>query len=67
MNAALPDNLKPEGRYGMTEAAKMLGIDRATLYRWAKSGKIRISGYFQVNGRAYIKGKEINRTFNRSY
>lgn len=63
MTNALPENLKLDGRYPMSQVATILGIDPATLWRWRRDGKIRISGYFQANGRPFIKGKEIVRAY----
>lgn len=67
MTHALPEDLNPEGRYTAAQTAGILGVNISTLWRWAKTGKIAVSGYFKVNGRPYYKGKEIARTFNRCY
>lgn len=67
MTTALPDNLKLDGRYSMTQTAKILGIDPSTLWRWIKGDKIKVSGYSKLNNRPFIKGKEITRAFNMYY
>lgn len=67
MTASLPDDLKQDGRYTMTKTAEILDIDQATLWRWRKSGRIRVSGYSKLNNRPFIKGKEIRRAFNAEY
>lgn len=65
MTNALPSDLRLDGRYSMSETAKILEVDPSTLWRWVKSGKIRVSGYRRVNGRPFIKGREITRMFNQ--
>jgi excisionase family DNA binding protein len=44
--------------YGATEAAKLIGIGYATLYRWLKSGKL-IS--IKLAGRTLIPKTEVER------
>lgn len=64
MTVELPE-LKPDGRYTAGQTAKILEINPSTLYRWTKSGKIRVSGYFVCNGRPFYKGKEIIRAYRQ--
>ena len=51
------------GQYSMSEAAKLLGIDRKTLYRWRKCGyfktKIR-----RVNKQPYAEAMEILKMYD---
>ena len=34
-------NIDPKGRYNESDAARCLGINRSTLWRWRKQGRIR--------------------------
>lgn len=44
--------------YGTEEAARLMGIGYATLYRWIKKGKVIA---FKVSGRTLIPKSEIDR------
>lgn len=52
----VPDN----GRYSTTEAARVLGISRTTLYKYANAGMIKC-GYRRANNRPFFEGREILR------
>ncbi len=50
--------------YEATEAAQMIGIGYATLYRWIKAGKlipVRVDGEKVINRRTLIPISEIKR------
>jgi len=36
----MPDTIVQDRRLTANEVAKMLGLDRETIYRWARSGRI---------------------------
>lgn len=44
--------------YNISETAKILSVDRSTIYRWSKQGKIEI---IFVNGLPRISEDEIKR------
>lgn len=48
------------GRYSTTETAKLLGIGRTTLYKYANAGLIKC-GYRRTNNRPFFEGREILR------
>lgn len=52
----IPDN----NRYGVTEAAKILAVDRKTLRKYADSGLIK-HGIQRANGRKFFYGSELKR------
>jgi len=51
-------NIDPKGRYGVVDAAKLLGIHRSTLWRWVEKGWIR-PAIRQVNNRTVFRGCDI--------
>lgn len=53
-------NISPTARYGIGEAAKILGIDRKTLRRHTNIGPTGITcQYRKSNGRKFYTGLEI--------
>ena len=55
-------NISPTARYGIGEAAKILGIDRKTLRRHTNTGTTGIEcRYRKCNGRKVYTGQEIIR------
>ncbi len=52
-----------DGRYSMTEAAALLGVDRKTIYRWRKSGYLK-SHKRRMNDRPFLFGREILKIFD---
>lgn len=52
------------GRYTVLQTAEILGVDRHTLARWCKAGRIRASA---TNGRRrYFRAKDIIEAFKRN-
>ncbi len=60
MRAELPQ-IRPAGRYTTAQAAEILGVDRRTILRWHKAGKLR--GIYNGN-RKYYKGEALIRAYN---
>ena len=58
--------VSPNGRYNLSEAAKMLGVGRKTLYRYKETGKLAIN-YRKCNNLPYIKGSDITKCWQMSY
>ena len=58
--------ISPSGRYRMSDAARLMGISRSSLYNYAKDGTIRTKVQ-KLNGkvRQYVQGLEIIR-YNES-
>lgn len=52
--------VSPQGRYGLTEAAKALGINPSTLQRYTERGLIKCS-IRKSNGRRFWTGAELIR------
>lgn len=52
---------EPNRRYGISDAAKVLGVDRTTLYRWVRryDCMLRLHAH-KATGRMFILGKDIN-------
>ncbi len=44
--------------YNITEASKILGVSRATIYKWKKANKIN---FININGINKISTKELER------
>ncbi len=65
MREERPD-IRPAGRYGICEAAAILGITRQHVTRLAKSGNIRY-GIRKSNGRKFISGLEILRVWQEYF
>jgi len=60
MNIEMPQ-ISPAGKYNTAQAAEILGVDRRTILRWHKSGKLR--GIYNGN-RKYYKGEALIRAYN---
>jgi len=58
----IPDNVE----LCVSEAAAILGISLATLWRHTKSGLIHCQ-YFRANGRKRYRGSEIKRYWRATY
>lgn len=54
------------GRYSPTEAAKILQIARATVYKYVQNGKVKI-GLRRSNNRMFIPGTEIMKLWKAQY
>ena len=48
--------------YKTSQITKMLNVDKMTIYRWRKDGKLKMS---KVNGRYYATGEELDNMLNR--
>ena len=55
-------DIRPAGRYTVTQAADALGVSRKTVTRWRESGDLR--GELGGNGRWKFKGIGLMRLFN---
>ena len=51
-----------DGRYSMTETARLLGVNRKTLYRWRACGYLKTKKH-RHNKLPFILGREILRLF----
>jgi predicted site-specific integrase-resolvase len=58
--------ISPNAKYSCTQAAKLLGVDIKTLYRWRKNGLVK-EGIRRCNGLPFIKGSEIKRIWDATY
>jgi predicted site-specific integrase-resolvase len=47
--------MKNEKTYGNNAVAKMIGIDRATLYRWLATGKLRATHEMPMGDGAILR------------
>ena len=57
-------NVRPNDTFLFTEAAKLLGVDRKTIYRWRKLGYLPVTRPRMVNHRCYVLGKHILRVWD---
>ena len=55
----LPD-IPKDARYGVSEVAELLGVSRATIFRWVKNGDL-FCRYNTVNHRRVFTHVEINK------
>ena len=55
-------DIRPAGRYTVTQAADALGVNRKTVTRWRESGELR--GEVGRNGRYVFKGSNLMRLYN---
>ena len=51
-------NADPQGRYGVEDAANLLGIHRCTLWRWVRKGWIKPM-VRKINNRIVFRGCDI--------
>lgn len=65
MTKERPD-IRPAGRYSITEAAAILGMSRQHMNRLANTGAVR-SAIRKSNGRRYVTGLEIMRVWSDSF
>ena len=61
MNAELPADIRPIGRYNKSQTARLLGCSRTTLDKEISLGKIKT---FLWQDKVYIKGITIMKYFN---
>lgn len=54
--------INTNGKYGLSEAAEMLGVSPATINRWTAAGMMH-AGRRRVNGRRFWTGSEILRAW----
>lgn len=62
MTDRYPD-IDPRGRYNETQAAKKLGVNRSTLYRWKRKGIIKPS-IQKHNGWPSYLGRDLLKLYN---
>jgi predicted site-specific integrase-resolvase len=60
-----PPDVRPKGRYSISETAKILQISVTTVYRYLKNGVIK--NMIRANGRVAITGSEITRFWGGEY
>lgn len=58
-------SVNPTKRYTQSEAARALGVDFTTIFRWRKAGKAKPCSTGD-NGRVYYTGLEILRMWNNN-
>lgn len=59
MLTSLPPDIHPEGKYNAKETAKLLGINRRTLYRWVKSGRMKPPRISRATRKPRFSGKDL--------
>lgn len=52
-----------EGRYSLADAARILEVDRKTIYRWRKCGYLKEKKH-RFNKRPFILGRDLLRIFD---
>lgn len=65
MTSEMP-NVTPNGRYSVTEAAKVMEVHRNTILRWIEEGKIKF-GIRRTNGRKFIEGRTLTGFWKSEY
>lgn len=59
----LEQSINPLGRYSVGEAAKLLGIERTTLWRRTKQGDIAYKVH-KLTGRKFYRGVDLLKYYN---
>lgn len=55
-----------DGHYSMTETARLLGIDRKTVFNWRRWGYLKTKTS-RINKRPYALGREILKVYDLNY
>lgn len=58
--------IDPNGRYSVTEAAKLLGVHRSTVWRWTHDNKLQPL-CSKANNRNRYSGKDIIRLWQAEF
>ena len=59
-------NIRDDARLSLSEAARIMEIDRKTLYKYHKSGKLNVF-YRRLNNRPYVLGKDLLKVWYATY
>ncbi len=65
MTSEIP-NVTDSGRYTVCDAARIMNVNRRTIYNWIDKGYLKF-GLFRHNGRKFIPGKELIRFWKAIY
>lgn len=65
MTSEIP-NVSDNGRYTVCDAARIMNVNRRTIYNWIDKGYLKF-GLFRHNGRRFIPGKELIRFWKAIY
>jgi excisionase family DNA binding protein len=57
------ENIDVSRYYTVKESSEILGLNRETVYRWIKAGKLKSE--MHISGVYLIKGKEIHNYFSK--
>ncbi len=58
--------IDPNGRYTVGQTAELLGVNRTTIWRWVKAGKLH-PYVSRVNDRIRFKGQDILYLWNAEF
>lgn len=64
MKSSLPE-IRQDGRYSITDASRLIGVSRNTLYRYIGEGMLK-TRMRKVNGRKFIHGSELIKLWEAS-
>ena len=56
-------NIRPTDQFSISDTARLLGVDRKTIYRWRKYGYFKTKTR-RINKMPFVEGREILKIFD---
>ena len=58
--------IEENGKYSLSQAAFVLGVNYSTIYRWIESGKLKCTTR-KVNDKLIVRGSDLLKIINAQY